>query len=70
VTLTAGNPPRPVRDRRPDRRRRHGRGLSRAPGSFDVTPDGERFLLLLFASLAEGSIRLNVISNWQAGLPN
>jgi len=35
-----------------------------------VTPDGERFLLLLFASLAEGSIRLNVISNWQAGLPN
>jgi serine/threonine protein kinase/Tol biopolymer transport system component len=39
-------------------------------GAFDVTPDGERFLLLLFASLAEGSIRLNVVSNWQAGLPN
>jgi Tol biopolymer transport system component len=38
-------------------------------GSFDVTPDGQRFLLLLFASQAEGSIRLNVVSNWQAGLP-
>ena len=39
-------------------------------GSFDVTPDGERFVLLLFASQAEGSIRLNVVSNWQAGLLN
>jgi len=38
-------------------------------GSFDVTPDGQRFLLLLFASQGEGSIRLNVVSNWQAGLP-
>jgi serine/threonine protein kinase len=38
-------------------------------GSFDVTPDGQRFLLLLFASQAEGSIRLNVVSNWQSGLP-
>jgi serine/threonine protein kinase len=38
-------------------------------GSFDVTPDGQRFVLLLFASQAEGSIRLNVVSNWQAGLP-
>jgi Tol biopolymer transport system component len=37
-------------------------------GSFDVTPDGQRFLLLLFASQGEGSIRLNVVSNWQAGL--
>jgi Tol biopolymer transport system component len=32
-------------------------------GSYDVTPDGQRFLLLLFASQAEGSIRLNVVSN-------
>jgi hypothetical protein len=39
-------------------------------GSFDVTQDGERFVLLLFASQAEGSIRLNVVSNWQAGLLN
>jgi serine/threonine protein kinase len=38
-------------------------------GSFDVTPDGQRFLLLLFASQAEGSIRLNVVSNWQVSLP-
>jgi len=38
-------------------------------GSFDVTPDGQRFVLLLFASQAEGSIRLSVVSNWQAGLP-
>jgi eukaryotic-like serine/threonine-protein kinase len=38
-------------------------------GSFDVTPDGQRFVVLLFASQAEGSIRLNVVSNWQAGLP-
>jgi hypothetical protein len=38
-------------------------------GCFDVTPDGQRFLLLLFASQGEGSIRLNVVSNWQAGLP-
>src|SRR5262245_5822717 len=38
-------------------------------GSFDVTPDGQRFVLLLFASQDEGSIRLNVVSNWQAGLP-
>jgi Tol biopolymer transport system component/predicted Ser/Thr protein kinase len=37
-------------------------------GCFDVTPDGQRFLLLLFASQGEGSIRLNVVSNWQAGL--
>jgi serine/threonine protein kinase len=37
-------------------------------GSFDVTPDGQRFLLLLFASQAEGSIRLNVVSNWQVSL--
>jgi len=50
------------------------RELFRAPiytataGSFDVTPDGQRFLLLLFASQGEGSIRLNVVSNWQAGL--
>lgn len=39
-------------------------------GSFDVTQDGERFVLLLFASQAEGSIRLNVVSNWQDGLLN
>jgi Tol biopolymer transport system component len=38
-------------------------------GSFDVTPDGQRFLLLLFASQAEGSTRLNVVSNWQVSLP-
>jgi serine/threonine protein kinase len=38
-------------------------------GCFDVSPDGQRFLVLLFASQAEGSIRLNVASNWQAGLP-
>jgi serine/threonine protein kinase/Tol biopolymer transport system component len=38
-------------------------------GSFDVTDDGQRFLVLLFASQGEGSIRLNVVSNWQAGLP-
>ena len=38
-------------------------------GSFDVTRDGQRFLLLLFASQAEGSIRLNVVSNWQVSLP-
>jgi Tol biopolymer transport system component len=38
-------------------------------GAFDVTPDGQRFLLLLFASQAEGSIRLNVVSNWQVSLP-
>jgi hypothetical protein len=37
-------------------------------GSFDVTSDGQRFLLL-FASQGEGSIRLNVVSNWQSGLP-
>jgi len=38
-------------------------------GAFDVTADGQRFVLLLFASQGEGSIRLNVVSNWQAGLP-
>ena len=38
-------------------------------GSFDVTSDGQRFPLLLFSSLGQGSIRLNVMSNWQAGLP-
>jgi serine/threonine protein kinase len=38
-------------------------------GCFDVTPDGQRFVVLLFASQAEGSVRLNVVSNWQAGLP-
>jgi Tol biopolymer transport system component len=38
-------------------------------GSFDVSPDGQRFLLLLWSSLEQRSIRLNVVSNWQAGLP-
>jgi hypothetical protein len=38
-------------------------------GAFDVTADGQRFVVLLFASQGEGSIRLNVVSNWQAGLP-
>jgi Tol biopolymer transport system component len=38
-------------------------------GSFDVTADGQRFVVLLFASQGERSIRLNIISNWQVGLP-
>ena len=38
-------------------------------GSFDVTDDGQRFLVLLFASQGERSIRMNVVSNWQTGLP-
>jgi hypothetical protein len=38
-------------------------------GCFDVTPDGQGFLLLLFASQAEGSIWPNVVSKWQVSLP-
>ncbi len=35
---------------------------------FDVTPDGQRFLLVL-DSRTEGNIdRLTVVSNWQAAL--
>jgi len=35
---------------------------------FDVTPDGQRFLLIL-NSRTEGNMdRLTVISNWQAAL--
>jgi hypothetical protein len=37
--------------------------------AFDVTPDGQRFLLMLTARAAEGAnSRLTVVTNWQAAL--
>lgn len=35
---------------------------------FDVTPDGQRFLLILNPSTKDASERLTVVTNWQAGL--
>lgn len=42
--------------------------LSFAVHEFDVTPDGQRFLLILYPQ-TEGNVqRLTVVSNWQAAL--
>jgi Tol biopolymer transport system component len=35
---------------------------------FDVTPDGQRFLLILDPSTKDAPKRLTVVTNWQAGL--
>jgi hypothetical protein len=35
---------------------------------FDVTPDGQRFLLILNSRTESNTDRLTVISNWQAAL--
>jgi Tol biopolymer transport system component len=35
---------------------------------FDVTPDGQRFLLILDSAAAGNTERLTVVSNWQAAL--
>ena len=38
--------------------------------NYDVTPDGERFLMIEDASSTPESERLRVISNWSVGLKN
>jgi hypothetical protein len=32
--------------------------------SYDVTPDGQRFLIVRHADAAQGTVRLNAIVNW------